>query len=157
MFGKKKHNSLFSEVDDSRQIVYDFRRRTQLLFESYRPVKYKKAPTYDFKKIKEEDVQAFEKLVTAHALDAGNDDWIVERILGPVRAGICNLDDQFLEHMDFYTRQAERMAVDSADVDHLLELWRGKESLMEREHAETLELWNKYRGYNDREVQDNEE
>ena len=34
LFGKnkKKENSFISEVDDSRVLVYDFRRRTNLLF-----------------------------------------------------------------------------------------------------------------------------
>ena len=38
LFGKnkKKENSFISEVDDSRVLVYDFRRRTNLLFENYR-------------------------------------------------------------------------------------------------------------------------
>ena len=148
MFGKKQNSGLFSEVDDSRQIVYDFRCRTQLLFENYRSVSYKKEPTYDFERLKDEDTEVLEKLIVAHAADAGNDDCLIEKILGPVRAGICNLDDQSLEHMDFYTRQGERTIVDSADIGRLLELWRGKEATMTKEHEHTQVLWNKYCGYN---------
>ena len=50
MFGKKKNNALFSEVSDSRELVFDFRRRTQLLFENYRSVRYNKGPTYDLER-----------------------------------------------------------------------------------------------------------
>lgn len=47
LFGKnkKKENSFISEVDDSRVLVYDFRRRTNLLFENYRAVGYKSRRT----------------------------------------------------------------------------------------------------------------
>lgn len=41
-FLKGKRNRLFKEVDDSRQIVNDFRRRSNQLFENYRAVSYKK-------------------------------------------------------------------------------------------------------------------
>ena len=47
VFGKKQGNGVFREVDDRRQIVYDFRRRTNELFENYRSVSYKKSGTYE--------------------------------------------------------------------------------------------------------------
>lgn len=152
MFRKKKNSGLLSEVDDSRQMVYDFRRRTQLLFENYRAVGYKKPPTYDLENMKDEDAEVMEKLIFAHAVDSANDDCLIEKILGPVRAGICYLEDQALEHMDFYTRQSERCIVDSKDISRLLEFWRGKEAAMSKEYARTMALWNEYCGYTDKEV-----
>lgn len=151
LFGKKRNKGLFSEVDDSRQMVYDFRRRTQLLFENYRSVSYKKETSYDLERLKDEDTETLEKLIVAHAADAGNDDCLIERILGPVRAGICNLDDQSLEHMDFYTRQGERTIVDSADIGRLIEFWRAKEAVMIKEHEQTQLLWYKYCDYTEKE------
>ena len=56
LFGenKKKENSFISEVDDSRVLVYDFRRRTNLLFENYRAVGYKKPENYHLEQLKSE-------------------------------------------------------------------------------------------------------
>lgn len=151
LFGKKQGNGVFSEVDDRRQIVYDFRRRTNELFENYRSVSYKKAETYDLEYMKAADAEALAKLIAASAIDAGNEDCLVDKILGPVRDGIRYLDDQALEHMDFYSRQGGNMAVHSADIKRILELWKHKEAVMTEEHEHTQMLWNKYCGYNKKE------
>lgn len=152
MLGKKKNNALFSEVSDSRKLVFDFRRRTQLLFENYRSVGYKKEAAYNLERMKEEDAEVLARLIASHAADAGNDDCLVERILGPVRAGICYLDDQSLEHMDFYSRQGANMKAHSADIGRLLEFWRSKEASMAKEHEHTQCLWNRYCGYSEKEI-----
>lgn len=151
MLGKKKNNALFSEVSDSRKLVFDFRRRTQLLFENYRSVGYKKEAAYNLEQMKEEDAEVLARLIASHAADAGNDDCLVEKILGPVRAGICYLDDQSLEHMDFYSRQGANMKAHSADIGRLLEFWRSKEASMAKEHEHTQCLWNRYCGYSEKE------
>lgn len=150
MLGKKKNNALFSEVSDSRKLVFDFRRRTQLLFENYRSVGYKKEAAYNLERMKE-DAEVLARLIASHAADAGNDDCLVEKILGPVRAGICYLDDQSLEHMDFYSRQGANMKAHSADIGRLLEFWRSKEVSMAKEHEHTQRLWNRYCGYSEKE------
>lgn len=152
LFGKKPGNGLFSEVDDSRQIVYDFRRRTNQLFENYRSVGYKKAASCDLEQLKAEDADALAKLIAANAIDAGNEDCIVDKILGPVRDGIRYLDDQALEHIDFYSRQGGNMAVHSADIDRILALWKEKEAVMSKEHEHTQMLWDRYCGYSKKEV-----
>lgn len=152
LFGKKKSNGLFSEVDDSRQIVYDFRRRTNKLFENYRAVSYKKHPDYDLEQLKKKDVEVLDKLFTAHAVDAGNRDCLVESILGPVRDGIRYLDDQSLEHMDFYARQGGNIVAHSLDIGRILEFWKAKEAAMLKEHEHTQKLWNRYCGYDQKEV-----
>ena len=152
MLGKKKNNALFSEVSYSRKLVFDFRRRTQLLFENYRSVGYKKEAAYNLERMKEEDAEVLARLIASHAADAGNDDCLVEKILGPVRAGICYLDDQSLEHMDFYSRQGANMKAHSADIGRLLEFWRSKEASMAKEHEHTQHLWNRYCGYSEKEI-----
>lgn len=152
LFGKKTNNGLFSEVDNMRRVVYDFRRRTNQLFENYRAVGYKKAPSCNLEQQKEENAKILEKLIDAHAADAGNEDCLIDRILGPVKEGIRYLDDQSLEHMDFYSRQGGNMAVHSADIARILEMWKVKEKEMEAEHEFTRMLWNRYCGFDQMEV-----
>lgn len=147
LLGKKKNNSLFSEVDDVRHIVYDFRRRTNELFENYRAVAYKKSPACDLTIQKEENARILEKLVSAQAVDAGNEDCLLDHILGPVKEGIRYLEDQSLEHMDFYNRQGGNMAIHSADIARILEMCREKKKRMEEEHEFTRKLWDRYCGF----------
>ncbi len=147
---KKMNRSLVSEVDDSRQIVYDFRRRTQYLFENYRAVGYKKRHDYDVERLMDEDEKVLDDLVAAHAVDAGNADCLVGRILGPVRDGFVFLDDQAPEHLDFYSRQGSNMATHCSDIRRILSFWREKEASMVEEHEYTVALWDKYCGRNQR-------
>lgn len=144
---KKSHSGLFSEVDDIRQMVYDFRRRTQYLFENYRAVGYKKHHDYDLNQLMDEDEKILGDLVAAHAVDDGNTDCLVGRVLGPVRDGFVYLDDQSLEHLDFYSRQGSNMKTHCKDIERILEFWKKKEASMEKEHENTVSLWNKYCGY----------
>lgn len=151
LFGRKnRKKGLISEVDNSRQIVYDFRCRTP--FESYRAVSYKKVMQYDFIQMKEENAEALAKLIAAQAVDAGNEDCLIDKILAPVRKGILYLDAQALEHMDFYTRQGSRAAADSKDISRILEDWKEKEAAMVKEHRHTEALWNKHCGYEEEEA-----
>lgn len=156
LFGKKKGTSLFNEVDDSRQIVYDFRRRTNQLFENYRAVNYRKAASCDLEQLKSEVADTLAKLIASNAIDSGNEDCLVDKILGPIRDGIRYLDDQYLEHMDFYNRQGGNMAAHSADIEKILELWKEKEEAIAKEHEHTQMLWNRYRGYEQKEVMKHE-
>lgn len=144
---RKKRSSLVSEVDDSRQVVHDFRRRNRYLFDNYRAVGYKKRPDYDLAQLMDEDEEILSNLVAAHAVDAGNADCLVGRILGPVRDGFEYLDDQSLEHLDFYFRQRSNMRAHCSDIRRILLFWREKEASMVKEHEDTLALWNKYYGY----------
>lgn len=143
---RKKADSLVSEVDDSRVLVYNFRRRTHELFENYRAVGYKKSPEYSLEGLKQENAEVLAKLIAANAVDAGNEDCLVDRILGPVRDGIRYLDDQYQDHKDFYIRQSQRAEVDSSDIARILELYDEEEEAMLQEHEYTTKLWNKYRG-----------
>ena len=144
---KRLNKGLYSEVDDSTHIVYDFRLRSQKLFENYRAISYKNAPTYDLKEIKKENADILASLIETQAVDAGNEDCLIDKILEPVRNGLIHLDKQYLEHMDFYTRKGRRAIVDSADIGRLLEFWEEKEDIMLKEHEQTKALWNRYCGY----------
>lgn len=125
-FRRRGHRPI-SEVDSSlHQLVYDFRRRTNLLFENYRSVNYRKPESYNLEQLKKEIENTLKTLIDASAVDAGNEDCLIDKILGPVRDGIRYLDDQALEHNDFYNRQAANMKVHSFDIEKILEFWKSR-------------------------------
>ena len=151
-FRRKGHRPI-SEVDSSlHQLVYDFRRRTNLLFENYRSVNYRKPESYNLEQLKKEIENTLKTLIDASAVDAGNEDCLIDKILGPVRDGIRYLDDQALEHNDFYNRQAANMKVHSFDIEKILEFWKEKESSITKEYESSQILWNKYCGSKERKV-----
>ena len=151
-FRRRRHRPI-SEVDSSlHQLVYDFRRRTNLLFENYRSVNYRKPESYNLEQLKKEIENTLKTLIDASAVDAGNEDCLIDKILGPVRDGIRYLDDQALEHNDFYNRQAANMKVHSFDIEKILEFWKEKESSITKEYESSQILWNKYCGSKERKV-----
>ena len=151
-FRRRGHRPI-SEVDSSlHQLVYDFRRRTNLLFENYRSVNYRKPESYNLEQLKKEIENTLKTLIDASAVDAGNEDCLIDKILGPVRDGIRYLDDQALEHNDFYNRQAANMKVHSFDIEKILEFWKEKEASITKEYESSQILWNKYCGSKERKV-----
>ena len=140
-FRRRGHRPI-SEVDSSlHQLVYDFRRRTNLLFENYRSVNYRKPESYNLEQLKKEIENTLKTLIDASAVDAGNEDCLIDKILGPVRDGIRYLDDQALEHNDFYNRQAANMKVHSFDIEKILEFWKEKEASITKEYESSQILW----------------
>ena len=84
-FRRRGHRPI-SEIDSSlHQLVYDFRRRTNLLFENYRSVNYRKPESYNLEQLKKEIENTLKTLIDASAVDAGNEDCLIDKILGPVR------------------------------------------------------------------------
>ena len=151
-FRRRGHRPI-SEVDSSlHQLVYDFRRRTNLLFENYRSVNYRKPESYNLEQLKKEIENTLKTLIDASAVDAGNEDCLIDKILGPVRDGIRYLDDQALEHNDFYNRQAANMKVHSFDIEKILEFGKEKEASITKEYESSQILWNKYCGSKERKV-----
>lgn len=151
-FRRRGHRPI-SEVDSSlHQLVYDFRRRTNLLFENYRSVNYRKPESYNLEQLKKEIENTLKTLIDASAVDAGNEDCLIDKILSPVRDGIRYLDDQALEHNDFYNRQAANMKVHSFDIEKILEFWKEKEASITKEYESSQILWNKYCGSKERKV-----
>ena len=62
ILNKNKDKGLLREVSDSRQIVYDFRRRSHKLFENYRAISYKKPTLCNLEKLKSEIISLLIKL-----------------------------------------------------------------------------------------------
>ncbi|MCR5836274.1 MAG: hypothetical protein K6G88_07200 [Lachnospiraceae bacterium] len=146
IFGKRKQRALISEVETSRNIVHDFRRRLSYLFEGYRPVNYYLPPGYDLEVMKERIDKILEQLMAANALDSGNEDCLVETILGFVRNGIPYLDDQALEHRDFFARYSARLHSDYLDIKEMLKDKEEQLDDVEEEHEFTRHLWNSFQG-----------
>ena len=106
----------------------------------------------NLEQLKKEIENTLKTLIDASAVDAGNEDCLIDKILGPVRDGIRYLDDQALEHNDFYNRQAANMEVHSFDIEKILEFWKEKESSITKEYESSQILWNKYCGSKERKV-----
>ena len=151
-FRRRGHRPISEVVSSLHQLVYDFRRRTNLLFENYRSVNYRKPESYNLEQLKKEIENTLKTLIDASAVDAGNEDCLIDKILGPVRDGIRYLDDQALEHNDFYNRQAANMKVHSFDIEKILEFWKEKEASITKEYESSQILWNKYCGSKERKV-----
>lgn len=148
--GKSKQRALISEVEASRNIVHDFRRR--IPFEGYRPVNYSMPPEHDLELLKAKLDKELEKLTSAKSVDSGNEDCLAETILGFVRRGIPYLDDQALEHQDFLDRYSARLHSDYMDIEEILKLKEEQLKEVEKEHEFTKQQWNSYRGYELKEV-----
>lgn len=135
-----------SDDDAALNLVHDFRRRSNTLFEGYRAVPYHTQKTYDLEQLKKADTELLGRMLTAHSLDEGNISILVTRILGPVKSEMLYLDDQSLDHCDFYHRQAKNMAAHSADLQNIISLCRAKQEALLAEHEEALRLWDQYIG-----------
>lgn len=144
MFGKKKKAGILQEVDDARQIVYDFCRRSHSFFESYRAVSYRTPLVEVTDTLKTVFTQQMEQLIAANAVDAGNADCLLDAILGPVRSGILSLEDQALHHRDFYHRYGIQRRTDLEDLMRLDAFLADREALILREHQHTEALYTNY-------------
>lgn len=144
--GKWKKEALVGEVDDSRRIVYDFRRRLKNLFESYRPADYRIDPELDesvmLPKLDEHLSRIFEG-----CLDDGNGNVLDRLIWGPVREGKTNLAKQNLEHQDMIARFGARFYSDYPDIKNILDEHKRTLKRIEEDYALTCRLWDKYTGY----------
>ena len=144
LFKKKKTNSLFSEVDASREIVYDFKRRSHKLFENYRPVSYRTSPEYDLDKIRKNVIETLVDLFKSGSIDSGNKDCLIEQILGPIRQELKELDIQRVYHLDFYHRYKIRRATDYKDLECMLNHYEERRKELLITHAATANQYEEY-------------
>lgn len=146
MFRKKKE-ALVNEVDDSRVIVYDFRRRLKKLFESYRPAEYKINPALD-ENVMLPKIEEHLKRLFRGDLDDGNENVLDRLIFGPIREGKPDLERQHLDHQDMISRFAARFNSDYPDIQNIMDEHKRKLQKIEADYAVTCRLLDKYRGYN---------
>ena len=96
MFNKKKQQSLYNSVDDSRSTVYDFTlRSTPIGFESYRTTEYTLYHKLDEAEMLPRIDDHLEKLFAGNVDDA-NGDMLDEIIFGAAREALPYLSKQHI-------------------------------------------------------------
>ena len=120
MFGRKKNKAQFNAMGDSRDTVYDFRRRIQSLFESYRCADYKVYSELTGENMKPRLDDHLEKLFDGE-VDDGNGDMLDKLIFGAYRKAVSDLNMQRLDHKDMNRRLVARRKSDREDFSKLLE------------------------------------
>lgn len=116
MFNKKKQQSLYNSVDDSRSTVYDFTlRSTPVGFESYRTTEYTLYHKLDEAEMIPKIDDHLEKLF-AGSVDDANGDMLDEIIFGAARAALPYLSKQHIDHNDTIRRFIVRRTADRDDI-----------------------------------------
>lgn len=116
MFNKKKQQSLYNSVDDSRSTVYDFTlRSTPIGFESYRTTEYTLYHKLDEEEMLPKIDDHLEKLF-AGSVDDANGDMLDEIIFGAAREALPYLSKQRIDHNDTIRRFIVRRTADRDDI-----------------------------------------
>lgn len=116
MFNKKKQQSLYNSVDDSRTTVYDFTlRSTQTGFESYRTTEYVLYHKLDENEMLPKIDDHLEKLFAGNVDDA-NGDMLDELVFGSAREALPYLSKQHIDHSDTIRRFIVRRTADRDDI-----------------------------------------
>ena len=122
MLGKKKSQSLFNAVDDSRIVVHDFRLRssTQGGFESYRTVEYRLYHKLEETEMMPRLEEHLNKLF-AGDIDDANGDMLDAIIFGAAREALPDLIRQHHDHSDLLRRLIIRRKADREDLRRIKE------------------------------------
>ena len=117
MFGKKKkRQTLYNSVDDSRSTVYDFTlRSTPIGFESYRTTEYTLYDKLDEAVMIPRIDEHLDKLFAGDVDDA-NGDMLDEIIFGAAREALPHLSKQHIDHNDTIRRFIVRRTADREDI-----------------------------------------
>lgn len=132
---KKKQITLINNMDDSRTIVYDFRRRLTE-FESYRPAEYRLTPALEEDYVKPLLDEHLSKLF-AGSIDDANGDVLDRIIFAGAREGKPDLSRQRLEHKDMLARLVARYKSDYHDLSNLRELRKEELDELRADYDET--------------------
>lgn len=116
---KRKHTQI-QNMDESRAIVYDFRRRL-IKFEGYRPAEYRLNPALKEEVVKPMLDRHLAKLF-AGEIDDANGDVLDRLIFSGVREGKTDLVRQRYEHMDMIARLTAGWESDYQDIRQLRDL-----------------------------------
>ena len=136
MFGrKKKEQAQFNTMDDSRVTVYDFMRRMQSLFESYRSADYRPYPGLSEEEMKPKLDRHLESLF-AGDVDCANGDMLDNTIFGPYRESVPYLNVQRLNHKDMNRRLAARRVSDRADLERIRDGRKEELKRLEQEYED---------------------
>lgn len=136
MFGKKKDNHLINSMDDTRQVVHDFRLR--LPYENYRTKEYEL-----YHKLKDEEIlpridDHLDKLFSGE-VDDGNGDMLDSILFSPAREAKPDLAKQHVDHGDMIRRLIIRRKSDIADFETIVETLKNELSSLQTEYKQTNE------------------
>ena len=134
MFGKQKDRHTINSMDDTRQVVHDFRLR--LPYENYRTKEYEL-----YYKLRDEEMlpridEHLEKLFSGE-VDDGNGDMLDSILFSPAREAKPDLAKQHVDHEDMIRRLIVRRKADVADFKKIVDALRNELTVLESEHAET--------------------
>ena len=116
MFNKKKQQSLYNSVGDSRSLVYDFTlRSTPIGFESYRTTEYTLYHKLEESEMLPKIDDHLEKLFAGRVDDA-NGDMLDEIVFGAAREALPYLCKQHYDHNDTIRRFIVRRIADRDDI-----------------------------------------
>ena len=135
MFGRKKKHAQFNTMDDSRVTVYDFKRRIQCLFESYRSTDYRLYSGLSEEEMKPKIDRHLEALF-AGDVDDGNGDMLDNIIFGPYRESVPYLNIQRLNHKDMNRRLVARRVSDRADFEKIRNERQNELERLEQEYED---------------------
>lgn len=152
MFGrKKKTNALVNQMDDTKCVVYDFRRRL-LEFESYRPAEYKMPSEMDDSAVIPK-LDAYLNNLFAWKIDEFNENVLDNLIFATAREGQPKLALQRFEHRDMISRLSARFVSDDEDLKMLRDLRKEELKKLKRDYETTCYMMDMDLG---KEVPDNE-
>lgn len=119
MFGKKKKKeALINSVDDTRTVVYDFKRR--IPYESYRAMEYRPFPDLE-EEVMIPKLDVYLNKLFAGAIDDGNGDVLDNLIFKTAREAGAYLKTQNIDHRDMNNRFTARAKADQEDFTRIYE------------------------------------
>lgn len=134
MFGKRKKDHLINSMDDTRQVVNDFRLR--LPYENYRTKEYE-----SYHKLKDEEMlpridEHLEKLFSGE-VDDGNGDMLDSILFAPAREAKPDLEKQHVDHGDMLRRLITRRKGDIADIERITVELKDELASIQAEYEQT--------------------
>ncbi len=143
--GKKREQAQFNAMDDSRVTVYDFKRRIQRLFESYRAADYRLYHGLSEDVVLPKIDRHIEALLAGEVDDA-NGDMLDNIIFSPYRESVSFLNIQRLNHKDMNRRLAARRISDRDDFASIRESRREELEHLEHEYEEVCSMIAEVKG-----------
>ena len=140
MFEKKRRKQAqFNTVDDSRVTVYDFRRRIERLFESYRAADY--SVYHDLSEdVVLPKIERHLEALLAGEVDDANGDMLDNIIFSPYRKSVPFLNLQRLNHKDVNRRLIARRISDRSDFANIRESCMEELKHLEQEYEEVCSM-----------------
>lgn len=136
MLDRQNDKHLINSMDDTRQVVHDFKLR--MPYENYRTKEYAL-----YHKLLDEEMlpridQHLEKLFSGE-VDDGNGDMLDSILFSPAREAKPDLAKQHVDHEDMIRRLIVRRKADIADFEAIAENLKNELSALQAEYDQTSE------------------